>query len=207
MKFFEEIRQKPWEPEQAIIDNAHDGTAYMLAKPKLGLRVLLTTITVVMSLMVIAYSDRMFFTDWHPLPKPWLLWLNTAVLILSSIAMQRGVNVARKGQVGDVKINLLASGLFAFAFLVGQLFVWQQLVGLGYFASSDPANAFFYLLTAVHGVHLAGGLVAWARVVKRLGRGQTPDLIRLCESMELCATYWHYLLIVWMVFFILMLFT
>ena len=207
MKFLKEIRQKPWEADQVIIDNAHDGIAYELAKPKLGLRVLLTTITVVMSLMVIAYSDRMFFTDWHPLPKPWLLWLNTAVLILSSVAMQQGVNAARKRQVGNVKNNLLTAGIFAFAFLCGQLFVWQQLIGLGYFASTDPANAFFYLLTAVHGLHLVGGLVAWARVVQRLGQGQTPDLIRLRESMELCATYWHYLLIVWVVFFILMLFS
>jgi cytochrome c oxidase subunit 3 len=207
VKFFEEIRQKPWEAEQAVIDDKHDGTAYMLAKPKLGLRVLLTTITVIMSLIVIAYSDRMFFSDWHPLPKPWLLWLNTGILILSSIAMQRGVNAARELRVGDVKTNLLAAGVCAFAFLFGQLWVWQQLVDLGYFAAADPANAFFYLLTAVHGVHLLGGLVAWGRVVKRLGRDQTPNMVMLRESMEMCATYWHYLLIVWAVFFLLMLFS
>ena len=59
--------------DQAVLDNAHDGTAYVLAKPKLGLRVLLISITVVLSLFVIAYSDRMFVSDWHPLPEPWML--------------------------------------------------------------------------------------------------------------------------------------
>ena len=205
MNILQELRQKPWMADQAVLDDAHDGTAYVLAKPKLGLRVLLTSITVVMSLFVIAYSDRMFVSDWHPLPEPWILWLNTAILILSSVAMQRGVNAARERQIAAVKTNMLAAGGFAFAFLFGQLLVWQQLIGLGYFAAADPANAFFYLLTAVHGLHLLGGLVALGRVVKRFK--QAPDTVRLRESMELCATYWHYLLIVWLVFFILLLFT
>ena len=205
MKFFEEIRQKPWEAEQAVIDNAHDGTAYVLAKPKLGLRVLLTSITVVLCLFVIAYSDRMTVADWHSLPKPWLLWLNTGILILSSIAMQRGVNASRQLRIDSVKNNLLAAGGCAFAFLIGQLIVWQELFALGYFAAADPANAFFYLLTAVHGVHLLGGLVAWGRVVRRFKNA--PDTVKLRQSMEMCATYWHYLLIVWLVFFILLLFT
>lgn len=205
MKILQELRQKPWMADQVALDDAHDGSAYAVAKPKLALRVLLTSITVVLSLFVIAYSDRMFVADWHPLPEPWLLWLNTVILILSSVAMQRGVNAARVRQVEAVKTNLLTAGGFAFAFLFGQLLVWQQLIGLGYFAASDPANAFFYLLTAVHGVHLLGGLIAWGRVVKRFK--QAPDTVRLLESMELCATYWHYLLVVWLVFFTLLLFT
>ena len=205
MNIIEILRQKPWEAEQAAVDNTHDGTAYVVAKPKFGLRVLLTSITVLLSLFVIAYSDRMTVSDWHPLPEPWLLWLNSAILILSSVAMQRGVNAARDRQIADVRKNLLAAGICAFAFLIGQLIVWQQLIALGYFAAANPANAFFYLLTAVHGVHLLGGLVAWGRVVRRLGHA--PDVERLRESMELCAAYWHYLLIVWLVFFILLLFT
>ena len=205
MNIFQELRQKPWEADQVALDNEHDGTAYVLAKPKLGLRILLTSITVVLSLFVIAYSDRMTVSDWHPLPEPWLLWLNTGILILSSVAMQRGVNAARQLQIESVKNNLLAAGGCAFAFLIGQMFVWQQLIALGYFAAANPANAFFYLLTAVHGAHLLGGLVAWGRVVGRFGR--PPDTVRLRQSMEMCATYWHYLLIVWLVFFILLLFT
>jgi len=205
VNIFKELRQKPWTAEQAVLDNANSGAAYVVATPKFGLRVLLTSITVLLSLFVIAYSDRMVVSDWHSLPEPWLLWLNSAVLILSSVAMQRGVNAARQRRIEVVRTNLLAAGGCAFAFLLGQLIVWQQLIALGYFAAANPANAFFYLLTAVHGVHLLGGLVAWARVVKRFGRA--PDTVRLRESMELCATYWHYLLIVWLVFFILLLFS
>ena len=98
-----------------------------------------------------------------------------------------------------------AGGALAGVFLVGQLAAWQQMVGLGYFASSNPANAFFYLITGLHGLHLLGGLVAWGRTMSRLGRGD--EIARLGASAELCAIYWHFLLAVWLVLFGLMLFT
>lgn len=192
-------------PEQARADDAHEGSAYMLPVAKLGLRVFLTSITVLLSLFVVAYSDRMAVSDWRPLPEPWLLWLNTGVLILSSIAMQKGLIAARQARIEGMKTSLLAAGGCAFVFLVGQLLVWQQLVTLGYFAAENPANAFFYLLTALHGIHLLGGLVAWSRIVTRMGRG--TDTVGLRASIELCTIYWHFLLVVWLVFFALLLFT
>ena len=79
------------------------------------------------------------------------------------------------------------------------------MIALGYFASSNPANAFFYLITGLHGLHLLGGLVAWGRTMSRLGRGD--EIARLGASAELCAIYWHFLLAVWLVLFGLMLFT
>ena len=95
-----------------------------------------------------------------------------------------------------------ASGLLSFGFLAGQLFVWKQLHDAGYFVSSSAATAFFYLLTAVHGLHVLGGLVAWARASARAWRGSDPARIRL--GVELCATYWHYLLAVWVVLYALL---
>ncbi len=205
MNILEELRRKPWTAEQIRVDDAHEGSAYVLPTAKLGLRVLLTTITVLLSLFVVAYSDRMALSDWRPLPEPWLLWLNTGVLILSSVAMQKGLIAARQGQIEGMKSSLLAAGGCALVFLLGQLLVWQQLVALGYFAATNPANAFFYLLTAVHGLHLLGGLVAWGRIITRMGR-QT-DTARLRASVELCTVYWHFLLVVWLLFFALLLFT
>ncbi len=191
--------------EQARADDAHEGSAYVLPTAQLGLRIFLTSITFLLLLFVIAYSDRMSLSDWRPLPEPWLLWLNTGVLILCSVAMQRGLIAARQAQIKGMKSSLLAAGGCAFVFLLGQLLVWQQLVALGYFAATNPANAFFYLLTALHGIHLLGGLVAWSRIVTRMGRDS--DMVRLRASMELCTIYWHFLLVVWLVFFALLLFT
>jgi cytochrome c oxidase subunit 3 len=71
--------------------------------------------------------------------------------------------------------------------------------------SSNPANAFFYLLTAVHGLHILGGLYVWARSTAKVWTGASADTVRL--SIELCTVYWHYLLLVWLVLFGLLLST
>ena len=70
-----------------------------------------------------------------------------------------------------VRDGLLAGGVLALAFLAGQLLAWRQLDAAGYFLASNPANSFFYLLTAVHGLHVLGGLVALARATAKVWRG------------------------------------
>ena len=104
-----------------------------------------------------------------------------------------------------VRTGLIAGGLFTFCFLAGQLWVWQQLNDSGYFVAANPANAFFYLLTALHGLHLLGGLWVWAKTTAKAGRGGAVEEVRL--SVELCTVYWHYLLLVWLALFTLLLST
>ncbi|MFK4578109.1 heme/copper-type cytochrome/quinol oxidase subunit 3 [Bradyrhizobium ottawaense] len=135
--------------------------------------------------------------DWRALPVPRLLWFNTGVLVLSSIALQWSYVAARRDDAEGVMIGLLAGGAAAVIFLGGQLLAWQQLGAAGYFVASNPANSFFYLLTAVHGLHLTGGLVALGRTSTKMWRGARIADMRL--SVELCAIYWHFLLLVWLV--------
>ena len=111
----------------------------------------------------------------------------------------------RRGSLEGVKTGLLAGGGSAIAFLLGQYWAWRQMIALGYYAESNPANAFFYLVTAAHGLHLLGGLVAWGRTVAKVWRGEALARVRL--SVELCAVYWHFLLVVWLVLFVLLLFS
>ncbi len=205
MRFIHQLTEKPWVTAQGTVVDLHDGRASSLPTVKLGLRVFLAVVTVLFSLLVAAYLDRMALADWRPLPEPWLLWPNTVMLILSSVALQWARVAANRGQIDGVRAGLLAGGIFAFAFLVGQFLAWQQLAALGYFAATNPANAFFYVITALHGLHLLGGLVAWGRTTAKVRRGFEVDQVRL--SVELCAVYWHFLLLVWLVLFALLLFT
>ena len=87
----------------------------------------------------------------------------------------------------------------------GQLLAWQQLADAGYFVQSNPANAFFYLITGIHALHLLGGLVVWSLTLIKLLGGAEVARVRL--SVELCAVYWHFLLVVWVILFGLMLST
>ncbi len=204
MNLFASLTEKPWEV-QGVIADPSDGDGEFLPPAYLGLKVFLAVATVVFSLLMVSYADRMELPDWRPLQEPWLLWPNTAVLILSSIALYWAVVSARRHDGNGLRLGLLAGGALAVVFLVGQLVAWRQLIALGYFASSNPANAFFYLLTGLHGLHLLGGLVAWGRTMGKLRRG--VEIARVGASVELCAIYWHFLLAVWLILFGLMLFT
>ena len=100
---------------------------------------------------------------------------------------------------------MLVGGLFTGAFFVGQFLVWQHLVGTGFYAEANPANAFFFAITGLHAAHLLGGLVAWVRAGLKLMEGGDPAALRL--SVELCASYWHYLLAIWLVLFVMLILT
>jgi cytochrome c oxidase subunit 3 len=191
---------QPWEAEVAV-QGARGATPSRPAA-KTALWVFLAVATSLFALFVSAYAMRLSFLDWSPLPQPRLLMLNTAFLVAASIAMQWTVQAARRGDAHAVRKGLLASGLLTVGFLVGQLFVWKQLHDADYLFSTNVATAFFYLLTGVHGVHVLGGLVAWARAAARARRGTEPARVRL--GVELCAMYWHFLLVVWVALFALL---
>jgi len=200
---YTEITKKPWLADPSADEGLNiQGTSF-LPTGKVALRVLLCTISVIFILTIIGYADRMYFPTWKPMPEPWMLWINTALLIASSVAMQWATKSCRRNILTSVRDCLLIGGILSFAFIIGQLYVWEQLAGLGYYASLNMANGFFYLLTALHGLHLLGGLVAWGRSVYKLLRGASVVDIRL--SVELCTTYWHYLLIIWLILFSLLL--
>jgi cytochrome c oxidase subunit III len=201
------IEQRPIESVQgeAALSLSPVEAALSLPPVKVGLGVFLAVATSLFALLISAYFMRMRGTDWTSLAVPKVLWLNTSVLILSSVAMQWTRAAAQRGQIDGVRIGLIAGGVFTFSFLAGQLWVWQQLNASGYFVSANPANAFFYLFTALHGAHLLGGLWVWSKTTAKVWRGVEVGEVRL--SVELCTVYWHYLLLVWLVLFALLLST
>ena len=198
------VNVKPW-MEQRPIEMVHGDGALSLPPIKVGLGVFLAVATSLFALLISAYHMRMMGEDWTRLALPRVLWLNTAVLILASIAMQRTRVAARRGQLDGVKSGLIAGGVLTFSFLAGQLWAWQQMDASGYFLTANPAYSFFYLLTALHGLHLLGGLWVWARTTAKVLRGVDVSKVRL--SVELCTVYWHYLLLVWLVLFAVLLHT
>ena len=211
MSIIRNLTEKSWlVTDHAGTEDAHGDETATSAAPT-GLYVYFAVATVMFLLVAAMYLMRMgvghigFGLDWRPTPKPWLLWVNTFLLIVSSIVFQQAKVEARRQQIDRVVILLLTAGLFAFAFLAGQLTVWQQLVRGGYYLATNPANSFFYLITTLHGLHLVGGLVAWSRATFKVWNG--VDLAKVMLAVELCANYWHFLLVVWLAFFCLLLAT
>ncbi len=206
LNIFKLLSQKPWESSQAAIDNEHDGKTLGLSKTNLGVRTVMVVSTVIFSLFVVSYSDRMLVHDWKSLSEPWLLWINTVILIFTSIVFYKTKVLSDQNKFEKAKNGLLLVGFLTFAFITGQLLVWQHYVNLGQYASTNPANAFFYLFTALHGLHILGGLFFWGRATTKLFRNNY-SVTKIKQAISLCATYWHFLLFVWIILFGLMIAT
>jgi cytochrome c oxidase subunit 3 len=197
MSLFGQLTDKSWLPADGAVDYYRDASPARTRR--VALRVFLSVVTVIFLLLIVAYADRMSYGDWRPAPQTNLLWANTFVLILASAAFQWAVYAVRRARFDAMRIGLLAGGAFTVVFLVGQLLAWRQLANTTYFELTNPAVAFFYLITALHGLHLLGGLVAWGRTV--VSAWGEFDVARIRQNVELCTLYWHFLLLVWGVLF------
>lgn len=198
------LNTKPW-IETGVGDDLPIGESLPRAEIKIGLGVFLAVATSLFSLFISAYLMRMKLADWQPLQEPGLLWVNTGLLLLGSVALHRAQSAAKSENFGSVKFNLVVAGAFTIAFLLGQLWAWQQLTASGYALQGNPANAFFYVLTALHGLHLLGGLWVWGRTTVKVWAGKKAESVRM--SVELCTIYWHYLMLLWLILFGLLLYT
>lgn len=205
------LRAKPWEvtvPPAPAAESQEPVTP----NAKVGLWVFLCVVTSLFALFVSAYYMRMGghehapASDWVQLNEPVVLWLNTLLLLFSSIAMQSARAAVARGRADRTRDMLLLGGLLTLAFLAGQLFAWREIVSSVDFSMRNPAIGFFYVLTAVHALHLLGGLYVWARTLLRLRR-KDVELIDVRLSVDLCTVYWHYLLLVWLGLFALLLST
>jgi len=156
-----------------------------------GLVVFMAVASTLFSLLLLAYAMRMRESDWQPIPHPVLLWWNTGALALASIAMQRARQLSLHRTAW-----LVAGGVLAAVFVIGQLTAWHMLSAAGETVAVNPSNSFLYLLTGLHGVHVLGGLVAWIVTIAQLRRA---DPFRAQRAIALCALYWHFLLAVWLV--------
>ena len=199
MSMFNQLTAKPWMVDQSKLDDQYAGDESNGLARKIALRVFLAVVAVLFILLITAYGGRMAYEDWRPAPQVRLLWANTLVLILSSVALQWAQYSVRRGNLDTMRVGLLAGGAFTVVFLFGQILAWRQLGEMVYFDMTNPAIAFFYLITGVHGLHLVGGLVAWGRTVGRVWGNFDVAAVR--RSVELCTTYWHFLLLVWLVLF------
>ena len=198
------INTQPWAEVGVMEAEDAKSRIYMPAK-KIFLGGFLAVVTSLFMLLFSAYRIRMEYPDWVPFNDPQVLWINTGLLILASIFYQKAKISAANHDVNGTRIGLLLAGLFTFSFLYGQFRAWEDMIAQGLFIYSNPANAFFYVLTCLHALHIIGGLWVWGRSTLKVWVGADPDSVKL--SVELCTVYWHFLLILWLIMFYLLLST
>ncbi len=162
-------------------------------------------------------ASNTWVLDWRPLAIPPILWINTAILLLSSVTMEiarrqlfREVDVMEEWLgLGRPVVRRTAPWLFATAvlgglFLAGQWMAWDQLVTQGAFFASNPSSHFFYLITGTHALHLLLGLLALVISAVCLFMLRRLELRQVV--VDCAAWYWHTMGVLWIFLFGLLVF-
>ncbi|MGB1140424.1 MAG: cytochrome c oxidase subunit 3 [Halioglobus sp.] len=207
MSLFSTLREKPWLHATPAGPAPGYDTIDPQAASRIALRFILAIVGVLFFLFIITFLSRSQYPDfealagapWQPFTDPTRLWFNTALLASASIGMQTGLAGARRNRLNATIFGLSVAVLFTVLFIVAQYDLWLHLYSMGFYVSSNPANSYFYLLTAVHAVHMLGGLIVLTNVVFRVWYDEAPE--SLAGPLQLCTTYWHFLLGVWLVLF------
>ena len=198
------INTQPWS-DVGIIDGDDANGPVFLPPKKVFLGGFLAVVTSLFMLFFSAYRIRMEYPDWVALDDPKILWVNTVLLILASLFFQKAKNSAQRYEISGIRVGLVLAGMFTFCFLYGQYWAWQYIHDQGLFIYSNPANAFFYVLTSLHALHIVGGLWAWGSSTVKAWTSDDVTTVR--STVELCTVYWHFLLVLWLIMFYLLLST
>lgn len=211
MSIFKTLGQKPWLADaNPAVPLATVPEVDTNAAARIVLRFIMAIVSVLFFLFIITFLSRSQYPDfqalagqpWQPFTDPTRLWLNTGILACASLAMQYGLHGSRLNRINQAVTGICAAVFFSVLFLLAQLDLWQHLQAMGFYVNSNPANSYFYVLTALHGLHLMGGLIVLSNVAFRVWYDDAPEA--LAAPLKLCTTYWHFLLGVWLVLFALL---
>jgi cytochrome c oxidase subunit 3 len=179
---------------------------YAPAPAKTGIWVVLAAIAMSFaaftSALIVRQGSAM---DWHHLVLPRILYLNTLVLLASSVTLEiarRRVAVFMTG-ARTLDLNparwLYVTMLLGLVFVAGQYAAWQQLRSEGLYLATNPASSFFYLLTAIHALHVLGGLGGLTYVMRKLYR-----VVLRRSTLDTFSYYWHFMGILWVYLLLLL---
>ena len=144
----------------------------------------------------------------RPVSLPPLLWVSTALIVTSSLTLKQAIKSLKKGNEGGYSRWLLLTVALGLAFLGSQLLAWRQLVAQGVYLAGNPHSTFFYLLTGTHGVHLVGGIMALNYLLLRTWHlsSRSEALLKRQTAADVVALYWHFMDVLWVSLFLLLLF-
>jgi len=141
--------------------------------------------------------------DTNYLLRPNLLWVNTFILFFISYYFNKISKDLEKKITLKTKKDLILVGILSYIFLFGQIVFWMQLMRSGNYVSTNTYFSSFYFFTALHGLHLLGGLFFWGKVSSRVLKLSNSKIIEEEKNISALAWYWTFLLIVWLMFFLM----
>ena len=160
-------------------------------------------------------ANARFINEWLPTAIPPILWLNTAVLLLSSLTIEIGRrHMFREMHVMDEWLGLgkpisrrampwvAATVVLGCLFVTGQVVAWNQLGTERVHFNTSPSSHSFYLITGIHGLHLVLGVALLVGALLGLFLSRTIENRQI--AVDLAAWYWHSMGILWIGLFALL---
>jgi cytochrome c oxidase subunit 3 len=160
--------------------------------------IVIAIVSIVMFFMAMASAYiylRANSNHWVPLHLPWIIWVNTALLLLSSGAMEFARRRLALADVAQFRKLWAGATTLGVLFLIGQLVAWRQFVLAGFYVSTNQASSFFYIFTGLHGLHLLGGICALLYVSFR--KFEKAKVSRTVAA-EVASYYWHFMDGLWL---------
>jgi cytochrome c oxidase subunit 3 len=160
-------------------------------------------ISVLMFFMALAsaFLVRKGGPDWIPVHIPWLLWVNTIVLVASSGTLEAARKRLGRADTAGFQRLWFVTTILGVIFLAGQVAAWRILVKQGVYLASNPASSFFYIFTGAHAVHLLGGIGGLIYVARR--NFEKAKVTRTVAA-EVTSYYWHFMDGLWLFLLALM---
>jgi cytochrome c oxidase subunit III len=143
--------------------------------------------------------------DWKHIPLPPVLYLNTLLIIASSVTLElsRRQVAAFMGGLKDRVENparwLYITLTLGLLFVAGQTFAWFQLRSHGFTLATNISYSFFYVLTVAHALHVSGGLGGLVRVIAKLNKHVLKR-----STLDATSRYWHFMGVLWIYLLLLL---
>jgi cytochrome c oxidase subunit 3 len=132
---------------------------------------------------------------WSAIRLPWILWLNTAVLLASSATLELARRKLQADRLRGFRQMWALTTILGMVFLAGQVIAWRHLAAEGVYMASRLSSSFFYVFTALHATHLVGGICALLYVgLRNFAAAHVSRLV----AAEVTSYYWHFMDGLWL---------
>ncbi|WP_374755600.1 cytochrome c oxidase subunit 3 [Arcticibacterium luteifluviistationis] len=162
------------------------------------------TILMLFASQTSAYLVRRAEGNWVEFALPAVFYWSTGVLLISSVLMHLSVRAAKKDEFSKLRLMISGTFILGMIFLVMQYMGWQELQVAGVYLKGNPSGSFLYILTGLHAFHLISGL--FVLVFSLLAAFKLHINAKNLVQIEVCATYWHFLDILWIYLFVFLLY-
>lgn len=168
---------------------------------KFALWLFIASVIMLFAAWTSAYIVKRGDVEWAEIILPGQFYINTVIIVLSSLTMIWAQYSARRDNIDKLKLAMTLTTILGVGFLAGQILAYNELVALKeYFTGGNISHSFLYVISAAHAFHVLGGIVFLLIVLVNSFRRRIHG--RNMIQIEMCSTYWHFLGVLWVYLFV-----